>query len=131
MKNNLLKKILALSLFVCGISVFVLHQSGYFSGGQQDYQGSHNGGVLPVKTKDSVAAKEDSLVTIMFSSKVAIPRNNKPELSTKPDSVNVKENALLQIMGSSKVVIIQDKAKISDALIQADTLKPFSGNKKQ
>jgi hypothetical protein len=115
MKNHLLKKILALSLFIGGISVFVLHQSGYFSGnGYAGYQGSHNGGAIT--TGDSLNLhRRDSVRLLQWSSKSAAPLG-RMKLSVNRwlyDNGLIKPNTKPMIMPGSKVYI---------------PVKPVSGN---
>ncbi|KOS06826.1 hypothetical protein AM493_12920 [Flavobacterium akiainvivens] len=112
MKNHLLKKVMALSLFVSGISVFVLYQSGYFTGNANGtYQGSHNGGAVTDESPESFFRKKaDSIAEIdriiMSSSKVAIPAS--PQMRRHMDSLLKAKNIEIEnpsFFPSSKVMI--------------------------
>jgi len=131
--KNILSKTIALCLFVCGISLFVLHQSGYFSGNSYGaYQGSHNGGALTIS--DSVYKhKRDSVRRrIQSSSKSIIPSARLEEMidlvvgkqQPKPDTLKPR------VLPSSKVYIPSKITIKNPEKIEADTIKPFTNRTK-
>ena len=133
--KQLLTKTLALVIFACGITAFVLYQSGYFTAQYAStYQGSHNGGALTQQQQDSLYQhKRDSVKRVIWvSTKTVIASDEEMERIINRrlgvDTVQtVPEIDMMELRAaSSKVIIMRPKEKISDPPLQdTDTTKTF------
>jgi hypothetical protein len=139
MKNHIAIKTITLCFFISCITLFVLHQSGYFSDNQGSaYQGSHNGGALGAAASDSIYKhKRDSVSRLIISSSKTMVINDleariDARLGIKRDTVKADSIRPKRALSSSKVYIpVEPEVSVKKPFVNTDTIKPFTQRKKQ